>query len=427
MDKIDIELNNEVLNEVLSTPPSWLLRSGNTLFLFVTLTLVTLCYFIQYPDEIQGDVVIQGNKPPIEFQNQMFGKLNLLSIKDQDNVKKGDVLAQFNNQIKPKNIEYVNEFLLKLGQIDQLSLEHIQYYENIELGTLQLPWQSLLSTIKEYKELRNANLQHKKIMTLKSEIIQRNQLLEIANQQLKLIVKEHYFQKEQIKLAEHLINKNAISKEELSKEVKAELQLLHQYHNQREAIVQQNIQINLLKKNLQELMFETKVQIQKLELNIRTQKSGLKTQLDEWGKNTAWIAPCDGKILFNKQLNVSHFYKSGEATVVLIPKGNVFVSTVSVDMEGAGKIRSGQKVLIELADFPKNEFGVIEGIVRHKTSIAKDNKYEVLVSLPHKMYSSFEKEIPIKAVLKGTAKIITQDKRLIERFFDKIINAINRR
>ena len=90
MDKIDIELNNEVLNEVLSTPPSWLLRSGNTLFLFVTLTLVTLCYFIQYPDEIQGDVVIQGNKPPIEFQNQMFGKLNLLSIKDQDNVKKGD-------------------------------------------------------------------------------------------------------------------------------------------------------------------------------------------------------------------------------------------------------------------------------------------------------------------------------------------------
>ena len=148
-EKINIELKSEILNEVLSTTPSWLLRSGNTLFLFVILIMVTFCYFIQYPDEIVGNVIIQGNKPPIEFQNQMFGKLNLLSIIDQDNVKKGQVMAQFNNQINPKNIESVNEFLLKLRQIDQLSLQQIQHYESIELGVLQLPWQNLLSTIKE--------------------------------------------------------------------------------------------------------------------------------------------------------------------------------------------------------------------------------------------------------------------------------------
>ena len=99
---------------------------------------------------------------------------------------------------------------------------------------------------------------------------------------------------------------------------------------------------------------------------------------------------------------------------------------ISISNLGAGKVIKGQKVIIELVDFPKNDFGIIEGKVTSITSIAKDNKYEILVQLPASLKTSYNKELPAKAILKGSAKIITKDKRLLERFFEKIIVAIQR-
>jgi hypothetical protein len=53
--------------------------------------------------------------------------------------------------------------------------------------------------------------------------------------------------------------------------------------------------------------------------------------------------------------------------------------------------------------------------------------YEVEIQLPKKLITTYKKEIPVKAQLKGIAKIITKDKRLISRFFEKVLNAIEKK
>ena len=425
-DKINIELKSEVLNEVLSAPPSWLTRSGNTLFFFIIFLLISICYFIKYPDEIVGEVSVQGSNPPVEFQNQVYGKLASLSVKDQDQVKKGQIIAQFDTKVNPKHIVLMRNFIQDLDSLGKYELTVTEELKQLEVSALQQNWNNLLAYVSEFNELTNSDLLNKKIEALKTEISQRKRLQTIADQKLKLIQKELGFQKVQLETAERLFDKKAISKDELLREQKAEVQLFHQFQGQREAIVQGEIQLSNLEKTLTEVSFDTKQQIQKLEAAISSAKSGMQIQLEEWSKNTAWIAPFDGKILFNKQLHLHSFYKPTEASIVIVPQKSKYSGVISISNLGAGKVIKGKKVIIELVDFPKNDFGIIEGKVTSITSIAKDNKYEILVQLPASLKTSYNKELPAKAILKGSAKIITKDKRLLERFFEKIIVAIQR-
>ena len=426
-DKINIELKSEVLNEVLSAPPSWLVRSGNTIFFLFIVLLIGLSCLISYPDELTGEVSINSIHPPIEFQNQMYGKLVDLQVIDHQWVQKGKVLAQFNNEINPHHIVIVRTFLTSLLHIDSLKSVMIRpEIEAVNLVAIQSNWTSLLTTIKERNALQKSEIMDKKMKSLQNEISQRIKLQSIAYQKLKLIEKDIKLQQQQINSANRLLSKNAISKEEYLKEEKVENQLQQQFQNQKEALIQNEIQVNSLQKNLSELAYERDQQLQKLNASIKTNASTIQNLINEWEKNVAWIAPFDGKILFNKQLNISSFYKAGEASLVIVPKGNHFTGLMKVASAGAGKIEKGQKVFIEVKDFQKNDYGMLEGKVKSITSISKDEFYEVEIQLPEKLITTYKKELPLKAQLKGSAKIITKNKKIIERFFEKVINLIEK-
>jgi hypothetical protein len=56
-------LSSEV-NEVLSQPPSWLVRWGITVFFFVLLILLGVGWFVEYPDLIKANLrVVAMNFP----------------------------------------------------------------------------------------------------------------------------------------------------------------------------------------------------------------------------------------------------------------------------------------------------------------------------------------------------------------------------
>ena len=426
-DKIKIELKSEVLNEVLSAPPSWLVRSGNTVFFFFLLLLLALSWMISYPDELIGEVHIHSNHPPVEFENLMYAKLVDLQVKDQQLIEKGTVIAQFDSEINPKQIELIQVFLVTLT--DSISMKKVfisSELEKINVGALQQSWMSLLSLIKERNELTNSEFFQKKVASIKNEIIQRKKLQEIAKLKLKLIEKEISLQQTQLSSSKRLLNKSAISKEEYLQEEKIENQLQQQYQNQKEALIQNEIQLNALIKNLNETIYNDGQQIQKLQTSIKLSISALQNSIIDWKKNTAWVAPFSGKIIFNKQLNISSFYRAGEASLVIVPKGNAFRALMKVALQGSGKIEKGQKVFIEVSDYPKSEFGMLEGTVKSITSVSKNDMYEVEIQLPKKLITTYHQDIPVKSILKGSAKIITKNKRLIHRFFEKVINLIEK-
>jgi HlyD family secretion protein len=101
----------------------------------------------------------------------------------------------------------------------------------------------------------------------------------------------------------------------------------------------------------------------------------------------------------------------------IIPSNeNGYVGKVKAVVQNSGKIKIGQTVNIRLANYPDREFGILKGKVKSMSLTPdKDGNLLLNISLPNGLNTSFKKEIQFQQEMSGTADIITEDLRLIER------------
>jgi hypothetical protein len=78
-------------------------------------------------------------------------------------------------------------------------------------------------------------------------------------------------------------------------------------------------------------------------------------------------------------------------------------------------IKPGQRVLIRLERYPDAEFGMVAGVIQSISSLPENDSYLVLVNLPQGVITTFGKKINVGDGLKGSAEIIIEDSRLIEK------------
>ena len=54
----NIEIRSEEVQEILGTPPSWLVRYGTTLALFTIVVIGWMAYFVKYPDTVTAEISV---------------------------------------------------------------------------------------------------------------------------------------------------------------------------------------------------------------------------------------------------------------------------------------------------------------------------------------------------------------------------------
>ncbi|MDD2285764.1 MAG: HlyD family efflux transporter periplasmic adaptor subunit [Paludibacter sp.] len=101
---------------------------------------------------------------------------------------------------------------------------------------------------------------------------------------------------------------------------------------------------------------------------------------------------------------------------------NEWVALIEVSANGAGKIHTGQQVILKMIAYPYLEFGHIKGIIQQISPIPERERYLVKVKIGEKLVTSSNKELQISGKLSATADIITENRRLIERIFAPIQN-----
>ncbi|SDT43418.1 HlyD family secretion protein [Mucilaginibacter mallensis] len=96
MDIVDQENKQkhiEEIQEIISAPPSWLLRWGITLFFAVLVLILAVSEIIQYPDVVQTTLKIRSLTLPHTIVAVKYGKLAKLLVDNNQEVKKGQILA----------------------------------------------------------------------------------------------------------------------------------------------------------------------------------------------------------------------------------------------------------------------------------------------------------------------------------------------
>ena len=141
----------------------------------------------------------------------------------------------------------------------------------------------------------------------------------------------------------------------------------------------------------------------------------------KWEKNYLLIASSTGKLSFMSLWSDVQEVKAGEPLFAITPSNIGEVQArLTIPFEGAGKVKSGQRVNIKLNGYSYMEFGMVEGIVHSVSSGYNEQGYPALALLPNGVTTSYGVTISFDRELLGAAEITTEDLSLLHRLFSPL-------
>lgn len=195
---------------------------------------------------------------------------------------------------------------------------------------------------------------------------------------------------------------------------------LQQQRNSRNAemaLLNNEIQINSLEKQIGDLEIQKKEQEQKLELDKKQTQQLALAQIAKWKENFLFISPISGRLSYLGFLEEGGHLEAGRSIFSIVPGGGQLVARAELPLHGSGKVKEGQSVNIRLENYPFEQFGLLRGTVASISAMPDQDKYWMIISLPDQLMTSQKKLLPFKQQLTGTTEVITEDLRLLERFF----------
>ena len=411
----DLKIYSEEVRDVLSAPPKAIFKWGNTILLVFILLLLFLSWFIKYPDIISAEVIITTQVPPEKLVAKTSGKIQAILIDDKTIVNESTPLAVIENAANYKDV-----FLLK-AITDTISLSHSKFpFEKLQAAQFGEIENSFAMFQKEYiaSEL-NKQLQPYKVESSAQnfEAIQLRERLQLLEGQKEINKSELKLLKTDVERYEKLFKKGIISAQEIEKQRLIYLQAEKNYKSLLSSISQLKSSINELNRSSKTTVINESTTSINLERSVMQSFYQLKKAIKDWELNYVFRSSVKGTVSFLQIWSENQTINAGENMFSIIPsteKG--YIGKVKAVAQNSGKLQIGQKVNIRLANYPDREFGVIEGKLK-TISLTPDKEGNLLlnIELPNGLQTSYKKQINFQQEMTGTADIITEDLRLLER------------
>jgi len=405
--------------------PSWIVSSGITLISVSFILLVLISWLIKFPETVDSTITITTPTPPIDIVSKVDAQILVLFVENNEEVSKGQPLLL---------LESTTEY----GQLQALEaqLPNVKrYIENPKANPFDITRLNIvgLGTLHSYLDELIFSLRESTLITASRLAFNRtNKVIELSQQYQHL--KKQLKSKKDIWVQKAVLEKSKLDSKRLlfaqGVMTDAEIQPLeNSYLNTQLTINDIDIKMDLYDveiKELEEDLAEFKIlQQEKQQLllaKVYTNYVSLITAINDWKKRYLIAAPYDGTVSFHAFWGTRQNVKKGDVLITLIKGNTNVIGKLYISSTGSGKISTGQNVKIELDDYPVTEYGILEGTVNSKSLISGNKGYLIDVTIPQDMLTSHKKHIPFTSKLNGNASIIIDDKRLLERFLEKIIH-----
>ncbi|GIQ57801.1 hemolysin [Flavobacterium collinsii] len=419
MDEIDenIKIHSEEVRDILSDPPKSILLFGNTLLFGFVALLVLLSWVLKYPDIISGQITITTAIPPEKLVAKVSGRIEAILVKDKETVLKDTPLAIIENAAN-----YNDVFLLK-NIVDTIDINKTKFpfekLKSLQLGEIESAY-AVFQKESAINEL-NSNLQPYKIEGAAQgyESTQIKERLNLLESQRDINISELQLQRKDLLRYQGLFKKGIISTQEVEKQELLYLQSEKNFKGILNTISTLKSSLNELNRKSKSTQISEKTENVNLERNVIQSFYQLKKVIKDWELSYVLRSAIKGKITFLQIWAVHQNIEAGSVVFAVIPddKSN-YIGKLKAPALNSGKIKAGQDVTIRLSNYPDTEYGVIKGkITQISLTPDKDNNILIDVSLPNGLETSYKKQINFQQEMVGSADIITQDLRLIERLF----------
>ncbi|MCE7996110.1 MAG: HlyD family efflux transporter periplasmic adaptor subunit [Roseivirga sp.] len=423
----NIEIRSDQVQDILTKMPHWLVSSGSSLLLVIIGVIIFISWFVKYPDVISTEVMITSQNPPEKLFANSSGQFDTILVDDSDSIKEGQVLAVL------ENAALYEDVLLLKTILDTVTISKSRFYFPINdlplliLGDLNNSFASFENNYKEYEAHRVLNPTENESLAnhfaLSEAKIQLNTLLssrEIDKKRIELKRKDLARQKE-------LFGLGLISPEDYERQEIEHLQSEQTHVNMETSISQKRESIH----NLERTIKNSSIQISQNTVKLLRQSLQsfyqLKKALKDWERQYLIKSSIDGQVSFLSFWNKNQRVNTGDLIFTVIPAENKsYIGKIIAPPQNSGKIQAGQRVQIKLANYPAEEYGELNGTVSSISLIQnEDGNYMVNVAIPNSLNTTYNKAITFRHEMKGQADIVTEELRLVERFFYQLRNVFN--
>ncbi len=424
----DITLRSESVQEILTSPPSWMLKWGTTIILCIILLVFFFAWIIKYPDVVVGQVKITTVNPPVQQVSYSSGKIISLNKKNNENVKKDETIAILENLLS----ENTGKALHRYVDVVQASLQKpgstIPMADSLTVsGELEPDFNKLVSSVKVYNKMITDSTFKRNMTSLRAQIAQYNNMMELSSSQLNLSRKDMENALVKYKANVQLYENQAIAKFDFAAEESRYLAAQRQLIDLEKNRVQNLITLTDYQKQANDLQFQQEDRLFQTTYMLHEVLNNIKNQLQLWEQRYVIKAPFDGTLSYLNSWAVNTYVKQGESLFSVVPANQDYIAFALVPSANFGKIEIGQTVNMRMNNYAYNEFGELTGKVKDITAVpGSDNNYRIEISLDNGMVSSYKIKFEYNPEMTGAAQIITKDLSILDRIFYQFKELISR-
>jgi multidrug resistance efflux pump len=414
-----VELRSEEVKEILGAIPHWTIRSGSAYLLLLVLLALTISYFIRYPDIIRAPVIVTTQIPPAHIIAQSDGYLTLW-VKDNETVKEGQYLGFLRNTADIPSVlsllKRLDSFKTKLYN-DASFLNNYLLPEQSNLGELQPLYNMFMQGVHNYQFATRQQELAKKTRMIKEEISGYEDLAGQQREQSAIMADELKLARQMYERDSILFEQKVISKAEFEQRQKDYLANLRAYKNNISGIAGTRIQATQLSGRINELSLADQQRTRDLFTAIEGSMNELDAAIRRWEQLYMIRATISGRVSLFTFWTDNQFIKPSEDILTIVPGNENYFVKAKLPVAGSGKIKIGQRVNIKLDNFPYQEYGIVTGRISNISLLPRENNYNITISVPPDLKTSYNKKMEFRQEMTGVAEIITDDLRLIERVF----------
>jgi multidrug resistance efflux pump len=410
---LDDDIHSEDLQDIISKPPSWLLKRGISFVMITLLLIIAMSVFIRYPEVVHSTMKMNTTNAPKVIVNKVNGNLISLLVPDGDWVKQDQAIAYIESTA---DHEHVLTLLNRLKEIrtangQNYDLENIIPPNTLNLGELQGSYQSFYSTYLNYRAIHTEGIYRKRESMLNDEVSN-------VNVQYEHIMQSYELQKKELKLAEAelekyrvLAKKKIISPMELQQKeasLLSKLQVIPQTENNlisnRGHLLSKNRELSELQNQIWE---QEKMFVQSLNSFI--------SDAENWKKQYILTASQEGKLIYANFLQENQYVTAGQELFYVNMGREDYYGEMHIPQISYSKVKLRQDVLIKVRSYPYQEYGYLRGKIDYISEIPLgDSVFFSKVTLERRVQDSV---IRLKPGILADAEIITEDMSIFKRIW----------
>ena len=428
LSKDNLNLRSEEVQEILGRPPRWIVRVGISIIFVVVAGLFVGSYFLKYPDILPATITVTTENLPAGVMAMTTGKIDTIAVTEKQLVREGDLLAIVRNPARYEDVMMVKAILEASDTVtvETQNFASLQSVPSLQLGDLQSAYTVFDNALTDYRYFVEMDYHNRKIKVIQKQISAQKNLLQKTINQLNISRKQLATAQKLFEIDSMLYSNAALSLVDYQSARNSLLQQLSSLESSKMSVDNQRMSILQSEQSIFDLEQQRIDEEQQLTSALTSAKEQLAAQIRQWEQTYLLVAPCDGKVTFTKYWQKNQNVNAGEVLVTVVPDGNTqVVGKILLPQQGAGKVKVGQTVNVKLDNFPYLEYGMVKVCIRNISMVPvqvdeNTKAYMLEVEFPENLVTTYGKELTFSQEMTGTAEIITEDLRLLDKFINPI-------